>query len=208
MPINHPDAQEIFSLPRENKVVTDFLANRRSNLAKMMEGAGPNEAQLNDILTIAARVPDHRKLMPWRFIVFQGDARTNFGQHLAEKFKSDNPATPEDKVTFEAQRLMRAPIVVAVISSPKDCIRGTPEWEQILSSEAVCYNMVLAAQSMGFGAQWLTEWFAYDREILDLLGLTETEKISGFVYLGQTSVQARERLRPDIMKIVKNYSEG
>jgi len=201
-----PEIDDVIPVPACRPEVTDFLANRRSNMAKMMEGRGPDAQQLEDILTIAARVPDHRKLTPWRFTVFEGKARSDFGQHIAAKFQRDNPDLPLDKTLFEAARLMRAPTVIAVISSPKKCIRGTPEWEQVLSAGAACYNMVLAAQSMGFAAQWLTEWFSYDQIILEHLGLNRDEKIAGFIYIGRTQVQSKERARPDISAITQSYT--
>jgi len=200
-----PAPDEIFPLPTPNSRVTEFLKNRRSNLAKLMDGPGPDASQLEELLTIAARVPDHRKLAPWRFIIFQGEARTAFGKHIAASFVKANPDLP-DKVAFEEQRFLRAPLVVGVISSPKECLRGTPEWEQILSSGAVCYNLCLAAQAAGFGAQWLTEWFAYDAGVYKALGLTAVEKVSGFIYIGTPQAPSKERPRPDVKAITKTCS--
>jgi len=194
-----------FPLPSENEAVKTFLKNRRSNSAKAMTGPGPNPDELNEMLKIAARVPDHRKLAPWRFILFQGDARAKFGKTLGRVFKQDNPDMPDDRVQFEADRFLRAPLVVGIVSSPKDCTRGTPEWEQRLSSGIVCYNLCLAAQTMGFGANWLTEWYAYHGDVLSELGLTAGEKISGFVYIGQAASQSLPRPRPEIAKLIKNY---
>lgn len=196
-----PELDDIIPAPTAQPEVTDFLKNRRSNLAKLMDGPGPDEDTLSDILNIAARVPDHRKLAPWRFIIFTGKARADFGHMIARVFAEQNPDMPLDKTLFESARLMRAPTVVAVISSPKDCIRGTPEWEQVLSSGAVCFNMLLAAQSMGFAAQWLTEWFSYDDTIRQKMGLSPCEKVAGFMYIGQVSTPTRERVRPDVAKI-------
>jgi len=169
-----------------------------------MSDPGPSEAQIQDLLTIAARVPDHRKLSPWRFMIFQGDARIDFGKHIAAAFKTSNPDMPEDRTVFEAERFLRAPLIIGVISSPKICPRGTPEWEQVLSSGAVCYNLCLAAQAAGFGAQWLTEWYAYDEIVKSALGLSDKEKISGFIYIGTPSEPSKERLRPDISQLI-NY---
>jgi len=157
-----PVIDEIMPLPQKNEAVMQFLKTRRSNLAKVMGGPGPTEDQLSEFLTIAARVPDHRKLTPWRFVVFKDVARADFGQHIGAAFKKNNPDLPDERVEFEEQRFMRAPLVVGVISSPVDCKRATPIWEQQLSSGIVCYNLMLAAQAAGFGAQWLTEWYAYD----------------------------------------------
>ena len=201
-----PAPDEIFPLPSSNPDVTDFLKNRRSNLAKLMGGAGPSEVQLQEILTIAARVPDHRKLAPWRFVVFQGEARAEFGHHIASAFIKANPDLPPDRTAFERERFLRAPLVVGVISSPKECLRGTPEWEQILSSGAVCYNLCLAAQAAGFGAQWLTEWYAYDTDVQKALGLSGAERVSGFIYIGTPQSPSKERLRPDVKSITRAWS--
>lgn len=193
-----------FPLPSKNPQLLEFLKSRRSNLAKMMEGPGPDPAILDDILSVAARVPDHRKLAPWRFIIFEGEARERIGAHLGRVFAAQNPDLL-DRVEFETQRFMRAPTVVGVVSSPVECPRGTPEWEQRLSSAICCYNMCLAAQAHGFGAQWLTEWYAYDPEILSHLGLTEGERISGFIYIGTAVTPSQPRPRPDLSIKVSRY---
>lgn len=200
-----PDLDEILPLPTPMPAVTDFLLQRRSNMAKLMEGPGPDADTLSTILTIAARVPDHRKLSPWRFIIFEGKARSSLGAHIGAVFGEQNPDLPLDRTVFESARLMRAPTVVAVISSPKTCVRGTPEWEQVLSAGAVCYNMVIGAQSLGFGAQWLTEWFSYDPTITGKMGLTAEEKVAGFIYMGQASAPSRERVRPSVADITSHY---
>ena len=201
------DQPEIYPLPTPKPQVTEFLKDRRSNLAKLMDGkaAPPSAEQIEDMLTIAARVPDHRKLAPWRFVTFQGTARATFGQHIAAAFKKNNPDMPIDRAIFEGDRLLRAPLVVAVISSPKDCPRGTPEWEQILSAGAVCFNLCLAAQAAGFGAQWLTEWYSYDADVHKALGLSGREKAAGFIYIGPVSAQAQARKRPELSDITTAY---
>ncbi len=192
-------------LPERSDTVIDFLKNRRSNLAKIMTEPGPSKIQLEEIMTIGARVPDHRKLEPWRFIVFEGDARAKFGNHLAEVFKNNNPDLPNDRVEFERDRFMRAPIVIAVISSPVDDPRGTPVWEQQLSSAAVCYNLCLAAQAHGFAAQWLTEWYSYDSDIRNILNLQDHENFSGFIYLGSVKEAPSARKRPELRTIVSYW---
>lgn len=193
-----PASDAIFALPQPNEAVTNFLQNRRSNMSKLMRGPGPDSGQLKALLETAARVPDHRKLGPWRFVTFEGAAREDFGKYIASAFMTDNPNMPLDRSVFEGARLMRAPTVVAVISSPVDCPRGTPEWEQVLSSGAVCYNLLIAAQAAGFATQWLTEWFAYDARINEKLGLKETEKVAGYIYIGSIDTPSTERARPSV----------
>ncbi len=201
-----PELNELIPLPKKNPQLIEFLENRRSNLVKLMEGPGPDKEQLKHILTIGARVPDHRKLAPWRYIIFEGDARDKMGDHIKAKFKTDNPELPEDRADFEAERFKRAPIVVGVISNPKDCARGTPKWDQELSSAIVCYNLCLAAQGLGFGAQWLTEWIAYDRTLLNVMGLSEQEKVAGFIYIGTAVESSKERPRPDVENLTSFYT--
>lgn len=192
----------IFPLPTHNSEVLDFLGNRRSNMAKAMEAPGPDQETLDRILEIGTRVPDHRKLTPWRLTVYRGDARQDMGKAIADVYREDNPDHPEERQQFEADRFLRAPIVIAVISAPVDCMRGTPVWEQQLSAGAVCFNLCLAAQASGFGAQWLTEWYAYDSRIHAHMGLAPGEQIAGFVYIGTPSQGSLLRARPVLTDVV------
>lgn len=188
--------------PTHNQPVLDFLSNRRSNLAKAMTGPGPDDAQLMTILEIGTRVPDHRKLAPWKLIVFKGETRRFFGRNIAEVYHADNPTHSDDRIAFESARFMRAPLVIAVISAPKNCKRGTPVWEQQMSAGAVCMNLCMAAQSLGFGAQWLTEWYAYDPRIQAVLGMKGGERVAGFIHIGTPTEDALARPRPDLEDVV------
>ena len=192
-------------LPTARPELTSFLEMRRSNLAKEMNDPGPSAQDIDRLLKIAARVPDHRKLAPWRFIVFQGEAREQIGVHIKAAFDRDNPDAPEERSLFEAQRFLRAPLVIAVVSSPVECPRGTPEWEQVLSSGAVCYNLLLAAQSLGFGAQWLTEWYSYDSDVMAAMGLGSSERMSGLIYIGAAAAAPTERARPELAAKVQYW---
>ena len=196
-----------FPLPTHRPDLIAFLATRRSNLAKVMSSPGPDKTIRDKLLEIAARVPDHRKLTPWRFIIFEGNARKEFGDTIAQAFIDDTPSAPADRVAFERDRLTRAPLVFAVISSPVACPRGTPEWEQKLSSGAVCYNLCLAAQAHGFGAQWLTEWFSYNDRVNTVLGLTEGEQVAGYIYIGTPLTQSSPRPRPDMANLVSKWKK-
>jgi nitroreductase len=193
---------ETFPHPTRNDAVLDFLANRRSNLAKAMGDPGPGDEDLDAILRIGTRVPDHRKLSPWRLTVYRGDARKAFGQAIADAYRADNPDHPEDRHAFEAARFLRAPVVVSVVSTPVDCVRGTPVWEQQMSAGAVCLKLCMAAQASGFGAQWLTEWYAYDARIHEHMGLQDGEQVAGFIYIGTPTQAASARTRPDLADIV------
>ena len=122
------------------------------------------------------------------------------GQEAAES--SDNV---KERIQFEEDRFMRAPLVIGVVSSPIECPRGTPKWEQELSAGALCFNLCLAAQSMGFAAQWLTEWYAYDSKVLAAAGLAPSEKMAGYIYIGQTDSAPAERARPELLNKVTNW---
>lgn len=184
-----------------SKEALTLLLKRRSTTAGNLAGPGPDESQLATILTAASRVPDHRKLAPFRFIVMTGEARRKAGVALGEATRADHPDFPEERVTFEAGRFLRAPVVVAVVSSVKQDGK-TPEWEQILCAGAVCQTMLIAASASGFAGQWLTEWYAYDARVLKSLGLTGDERIAGFVYLGTAAENPLERARPDLESLV------
>lgn len=181
-----------------------LLARRRSTLAKNLGEPGPSPAQLRGLLTIAARVPDHGKLAPWRFIVFEGATRARFGDILARRFAETEPAADAPRIQFERERFTRAPVVVAVISSPAAETK-IPKWEQILSAGAVCQNLLIAAAAMGFSAQWLTEWYAYDEVTTAALDLKTNERVAGFVYLGAAECAAAERKRPDIQDLITRW---
>ncbi|HAH10466.1 MAG TPA: nitroreductase [Alphaproteobacteria bacterium] len=183
-----------------------LLLTRRSGSAKRMTGPGPNPQELQTILRAAARVPDHGKLFPWRFVVFEGEARRHFGETLARiiSLESD-PASPE-RLQIERERFLRAPVVVCVVSNPKE---GTPipDWEQMLSAGAVCMSMLTACHALGFVANWITEWPAYHPAVMEVLHLTTAERIAGFIYIGQPVEPLAERVRPDLSELVKHYHE-
>ena len=174
-----------------------LLALRRSISKRCLTEPGPETEQLNDLLTVATRVPDHRRLAPWRFLVFEGDRRSAFNQRAVDIQKQEDPAATETMLADTACYFTRAPAVIAVISSP-DVSHKTPVWEQELSCGAVCQNLLLAANASGWAGCWLTEWIAFSPGIDALLGLTEHERIAGFFYLGTATDDPQERMRPDL----------
>lgn len=178
-----------------------LLARRRSVPPQSLGEPGPTDAQLETLLTIAARVPDHGRLVPWRFLVIAGEARHEFGAAIAAAYGNDEPAAAAEQVARERNRLARAPLVVAVVSRARPHAK-IPDWEQALSAGAVCMNLVVAANAMGFGTTWLTEWFAYDRRILDRLGLEPDERLAGFVHIGTATEVPSDRPRPSLPDIV------
>ena len=185
--------------------VLDFLLSRRSSRPAMLAEPGPAPAQLRQILTAAARVPDHKKLVPWRFIVFEGDARAAFGERLAEICAREEAEPPSEvRLQTERERLTRAPVVVAVVSRiaqpPK-----VPEIEQTLSAGAACMNLCHAANALGFGTSWITEWYAFSAGVRDVLGLGDGEAVAGFVYIGTAAEQQADRDRPDLDAITTHW---
>ena len=181
----------------------DLLLTRRSGSAKAMTGPGPTPDELRTILTAAARVPDHGKLFPWRFIVFEGEARARFGEALVECLKATEPANDE-RLAMERGRFLRAPVVVGVISRAREGI-PIPMWEQELSSGAVCQTTLLAATALGYVANWLTEWPAFHPLVAEKLGLQQGERVAGFIYIGKPVLPLEERVRPDLDKITTHY---
>ncbi len=206
MDIEFPKQDECLEAAQSSPQVLNFLAQRRSGLARAMTIPGPNPTQRDHILKLAARVPDHRKLSPWRFLVFEGDVRAQFGEILAHIFQDKNSEMPQERIEHERDRFMRAPLVVAVISSPKKCPRQTPKWEQELSAGAVCFSMLLAARANGFSAQWISEWYAYDPTVKREMGLSSDEKIAGIIYIGTPTESPMERQRPDMYAITAPWT--
>lgn len=183
----------------------NLLLNRRSVVANKLGSPGPDAQQLRRMLSAAARVPDHKKLVPWRFILFEGEARASFGQLLAQVCRANEPEAGETRLETEARRFLRAPVVVAVISSPVEN-PGAPEWEQVLSAGAACQNLLISANASGFSGQWITEWYAYDDQICAALGLIEGERVAGFVYIGTAQEKPGERDRPVLDEITQSWT--
>lgn len=179
----------------------DLLSRRRSVGPMLLGEPAPQGDALEQLLTIASRVPDHGRLTPWRFIVIRAAARDRLGAMIAAWAQSDDPAIDEKRLEQERRRLSRAPLVIAVVScaAPHPKI---PEWEQVLSAGAACMNLTIAANAMGYSTSWLTEWIGYDRRMLDALGLAPNERIAGFVHVGTAREAPSERPRPAQTDIV------
>jgi nitroreductase len=190
-----------------SQTALELLLKRRSVKPVMLTEPGPSPAQLATILTAAARVPDHKKLVPWRFILFEGEARGNFGRVLLKALQAEEKGAAPSAARLEAERtrLVRAPTVVAVISrvTPNP---AAPEWEQVLSCGAACFNLCLAANALGFGTSWITEWYSYSRTVERALGLQERERIAGFIYIGTAKEPQAERERPKLEEIVSRWT--
>lgn len=184
--------------------VIDLLLSRRSVSANSLGEPGPSAAELELILRAASRVPDHKKLVPWRFLLFQGEAREAFGKVLAEVCATEESDPGAFRLENEAKRFLRAPIVIAVISrvvkNP-----AAPEWEQVLSAGAACQNLILAATALGYGVQWITEWYGYSKGVRKALSLADNERVAGFIYIGTPEEKPDERERPKLSDIVMDW---
>ncbi|HXV29821.1 MAG TPA: nitroreductase [Sinorhizobium sp.] len=179
----------------------DYLASRRSIPAFQMGEPGPSRAEVEEMLRLASRVPDHGKLAPWRFIVYRGEERGRISAELAKMALSAKPDLSEEMIKVEETRLTRAPVVVAVVSKAAPHFK-IPEWEQLMSAGAVCLNLLMAANALGYASNWLTEWYAFDEKAYPLLGVAPGERIAGFIHVGTAMVPPTERPRPELAEIV------
>jgi nitroreductase len=179
-----------------------LLARRRSTKIGQLTAPGPSARELDALLHIAARVPDHGKLGPWRFVVIEGDGQRRAGEALAKVVAEDSA----DALRLEAARtlLSRAPVCVMVVSSPVPSPKA-PDWEQQLSAAAACFALLISAHAMGYAGCWLTEWPTYDARARAALGLAVHERIAGFIYLGAAREPATERFRPDVSTRISRF---
>ncbi len=186
----------------------NFLKTRRSTTAKTMIAGHINESDLNDILACGIRVPDHGALNPWSLTVIKDKARSRIGEEiLATEYIKNNPEATEEEIAFEKNRFLRASAVIAVLFKPVSHPK-IPSWEMELSTGAVCSNILVAAQSLGYAAQWLTEWYSYnDRLIKEIGGIPNTDKLAGFIYIGNKEKEPVERRRPKSENVIKFLTE-
>lgn len=175
----------------------EFLERRRSVSALQLTEPGPDEAALARLIGVAARVPDHGKLAPWRFLVIEGAAKAQLEARL-EAIAKSRPDTA--KLAAGLKKLARPPLCVAVISQVKEA--PIPQWEQVLSAGAVCMNLLTASLALGFGANWLTGWYAYDEEARQLMGLAPDERVAGMMMIGTAVNTPEDRPRPDVSERV------
>lgn len=193
-----PEPGDPLQPARPSPDTLELLALRRSAPAASLSEPGPGPDELKDLLRLAFRVPDHRKLGPWRALTITGDARRALGDVFAEARRLADPNAGEAELTLERRRPLRAPVVVAIISSPvHDDPKRTPIWEQELSAGAVCQTLLIAACAMGWAATWITEAPAYDPFVRKALEVQDQEKIAGFIYLGSATEPVQERPRPN-----------
>ena len=188
-----------------NSETLALLLSRRSIKARDMVPPGPDPDTLDKILRAGLRVPDHGKLAPWRFFVFEGRAREDFGGAMAAAYSRETGQTRGPTLKGLRRFPMQAPVMVAVASVVSDA-KPIPEWEQVLSAGAACMNMLVAAHALGFVGQWLTGWAAYSDEVRRALGLDENGRIAGFLFFGSQAEQPSERPRAEFDAVVTRWS--
>lgn len=182
-----------------------FLRSRKSASAKSMTGPGPNRDELTEILETAVRLPDHGKLAPWRFVVFEGEARAKIGVSFAAAWQGKYPDHGAEMLDFQRGLFMRAPVIVTVVSTAKPHAK-IPVWEQQMSAGALCFNLELAAMAKGFDVQWQSDWIAYDEAAKSAMGIAAEENVAGIIYIGKTSAPLEDRPRPDAAAITTYWS--
>jgi len=209
--ISMPSASVLQIPEPASRGVTDlltFLETRRSVKPAALGDPGPNQDELRRLLTVASRVPDHGALVPWRFILFQGEARQAASAQLAAVYLAQHPDLSTQTVGTLAKLshlFTQAPVVVAVVSRADPSARK-PEWEQVLTVGAVCMNLITAATAIGYGAVWLTGWAAYNAEALSTLGVRPEEKVAGFIHIGTAQERPPDRIRPVLAELITDWS--
>jgi len=183
----------------------DVLNQRRSVPSRQLGEPGPDDAELRELMTAAIRVPDHGKLVPWRLVLIRGEARAKLGTALAEMHLRHEPDAPPSVIEKDRNRFSYAPLIVAVVARIEEDHPKIPAQEQLLSAGLVAYNLLLGAQSLGFGAQWLTGWSAYDPEAAGLFGLAANERVVAFVHIGTAHEPAPERTRPALESVLSEW---
>ncbi len=187
-----------------NAPLRDYLKTRRSVGIGFLKDPGPSPEELQEILTMGVRVPDHGKFVPWRLVLIEGDARIRAGEKLAEIAKRNRPELDEAGLEIERRQFLPAPLTIGVIHSPKPHPKA-PEMEQLLSAGAVCFNLCNAAFAMGYAASWVTRWFTFDPAAQQMLGARGGEKFVGFVHIGTPTTVPEDRDRPVVADIVSRW---
>lgn len=194
-------------MKQKNQALLDALLARRSVPVSLLGDPGPDESEIETLLKIAGRIPDHGRLEPWRFILMRGDERIKAGERIAELAQKRNgPMEPQD-IDKERTRFSRAPLVVIVVSKPVEHPR-IPVWEQFLSAGAAAMNLLYGAMALGYGASWITGWYSDDADARRILGLGDDERIAGIVHVGTYDGEVQDRPRPDMAAKVSEYRSG
>ncbi|MDQ2634896.1 MAG: nitroreductase [Pseudomonadota bacterium] len=185
--------------------IIDYLLTRSSAPIPELKAPAPDDEQIRTILTAASRVPDHGRLAPWRFILYRGEAREKIGEKLLELAERLEGPLPENRRSQELTRFSRAPLVIGVISSPKENPK-IPQWEMFLSGGLAAMNLMIAANALGFGTNMISNWYSDNEEGRALLGLAPHERVVGFVHIGTHEGPGFERPRPDVSTLYADWS--
>ncbi|WP_329742706.1 nitroreductase [Dyella sp. A6] len=183
----------------------DLLLQRHSIPSRQLDEPAPDPAALRALLEAAIRVPDHGKLAPFRLIELRGDAKLRFGERLAARALARDPDLPPSKQEKERLRYTFAPLVIVVVA----CLHpesSVPEIEQVMCAGSVAYNLLLGAHALGYGAQWLTGWAAYDDEAARIIGLGGHERTVGFVHIGTPRIDVPDRDRPVLDELLSSWT--
>lgn len=185
--------------------VIDFMLARKSAPIPELNEPAPSDEEIRTMLTIASRVPDHGRLAPWRFVLYRGAARDRIGEMLAARAEEREGPLTDGRRQQELARFSRAPLVIGVVSVPRENPK-IPQWEMFLSGGAAAMNLVIAANALGYGTNWITNWYSDDEEGRRILGLAPQERVVGFVHIGTFSGDAPERPRPDVDTLYSEWS--
>jgi nitroreductase len=190
-------------MPR-NTALLDYLKTRRSVGIAFLTDPGPGPAELEELLRIGTRVPDHGKFAPWRLVIIEGEARMEAGRRLAEIARRNRPDIDEESLDVERRQFLPAPLTIGVVFSPRPNPKA-PELEQLLSAGNVCFNLCHAAFALGYAASWVTRWFGFDPAAQAMLGARGGERFVGFIHVGTASIQPEDRERPELHSLVTRW---
>lgn len=185
--------------------IIDFMLSRISPPIPELKGPAPTDAEIDTMIRVASRVPDHGRLEPWRFIIYRGEARERVGALLADLAERKEGPLSEGRRNQEMARFSRAPLVIGIVSSPKAHPK-IPEWEMFLSGGAAAMNLVHAANALGYSTNWISNWYADDAEGRRLLGLAPHERVIGFVHIGRFDGAVPDRPRPEPSAVAADYA--
>lgn len=187
------------------KELIHFLKTRRSANTASLTAPGPTDEELQDILTLGLRTPDHGKLEPWRLMVVKGDARKDLGEKLAKNFALEKNTLTEKQQTKLTQivthTITDAPVIIYVISCVEDHSH-IPQIEQIFSAGAVCMNLLWAVHAYGYSANWISGWLANSEHTKKTINIKENEMVAGVIFIGSTETPNTDRKRPDLAEKV------
>ncbi len=185
--------------------IIDFLLARRSVPISELRAPGPDGDEIATMIRAASHVPDHGRLAPWRFILYRGDARVEVGRKLADLAEKREGPLTETRRNQELTRFSRAPLVIGVVSSPKESPK-IPQWEMFLSGGMAAMNLMIAANALGYATNMITNWYSDVPEGRAILGLAPHERVVGFVHIGSYEGSVPERPRPDPVALYADYA--